>query len=85
MGIIRRSTRPGKKWMVSDSRGTIHAGAGGYTRSPGTQKGDNYCTRSSGIKGATGSFTPNGLARAMWGCVGKKSVKSRAKKIGDRY
>lgn len=85
MGVIRRSTRSGKKWMVKDRRGTIHAGAVGYTVAPGTARGDSYCARSSGIQGTTGSFTANGLARSMWGCVGKKSYAYKAKKIGDRY
>ena len=84
MGKIRRSTRPTKKWMVSDSRGTIHAGARGYTVKPGTKAGDSYCARSS-TGPPTGSFTPNGLARSMWGCKGKKSFKRLAKKIGDDY
>lgn len=85
MSRIRRSTRKGKKWMVTKNGKTIHAGAKGYKIAPGTKKGDNYCARSSGIKGATGSMTPNGLARAMWGCVGKKSYKRKAKRKGDRY
>lgn len=85
MARIRKSTREGKKWMVKKGGKTIHAGAKGYTIAPGTKKGDNYCARSSGIKGATGSMTPNGLARKMWGCVGKKSYKSKAGKIGGKY
>lgn len=85
MSRIMRSTRRTKKWMVRRGNRTIHAGAVGFTVAPGTKRGDSYCARSSGIPGATGSFTPNGLARAMWGCVGKKSVRSRAKRIGDRY
>lgn len=84
-GVIRRSTRPDKKWMVRKNGKTIHAGAKGYTIAPGTIRGDSFCARSSGIPGKTGSMTPNGLARAMWGCVGKKSYASKAKKVGEVY
>lgn len=85
MAKIQRSSRRGKKWMVKKGGRTIHAGAKGYSIAPGTAKGDRYCARSSGIPGTTGSFTPNGLARAMWGCVGKKSFKAKATRIGDDY
>ena len=85
MARIQRSTRRGKKWMVKKGGKTIHAGHSSYTIAPGTKRGDSYCARSSGIPGATGSMTSNGLARKMWGCVGKKSIKSRAGKIGGRY
>lgn len=85
MAKIRRSNRSGKKWMVTKNGKTIHAGAKGFTIAPGTRKGDNYCARSSGIPGVTGSMTPNGLARHMWGCVGKKSYRSKAGRIGGRY
>ena len=85
MARIQRSTRRGKKWMVKKNGKTIHAGHSSYTIAPGTPKGDRYCARSSGIPGPTGATTPNGLARKMWGCVGKKSYKSRAGKIGGRY
>ena len=82
---IRRSTRKGKKWMIRSPSGRmIHAGAQGYTVAPGTPRGDSYCARSSGIP-TPSRYTPNALARRMWGCVGKKSVKARAGKIGGRY
>lgn len=85
MARIQRSTRRGKKWMVKKNNKTIHAGDSNYSIGVGTKRGNNYCTRSFGIKGKTGSMTANGLARKMWGCVGKRSVKSRAGKIGGRY
>jgi hypothetical protein len=82
---IVRSDRKGKKWSVKAPSGkTIHAGASGYTIAPGTPKGDNYCARSSGIK-TNGKWSPNALARHMWGCRGKKSYKESAGKVGDDY
>lgn len=80
-----RSTRKGKKWAVRAPDGRlIHAGASGYTIAPGTPKGDNYCARSSGIP-TSSKWTPNALARHMWGCRGKKSYKDKAGKIGEEY
>jgi len=85
MSTIRRSSRKGKKWTVKSPTGkTVHAGAKGYTISPGTRKGDRYCARSSGIP-TPSKWTPNALARKMWGCIGKKSYKNKAGKIGGRY
>jgi hypothetical protein len=85
MARIQRSTRRGKKWMVRSPSGRIiHAGHSDYTIAPGTKKGDNYCARSSGIP-TPSKWTPNALARKMWGCAGKKSYKNRAGKIGGRY
>lgn len=59
-----------------------HFGASGYRVKPGSKAGDNYCTRSKGIKSEKGSA--NYWARRLWGCVGEKSVKSKAIKIGDK-
>lgn len=85
MATIRRSTRKGKKWMVRAPSGKmIHAGAKGFTVAPGSRRGDSYCARSSGIP-TPSKWTPNALARKMWGCVGKKSIKSRAGRIGGQY
>ena len=85
MAKIRRSTRKDKKWMVKSPSGkTVHAGAKGYSTTAGTKRGDSYCARSYGqTKG--GKWSPNALARAMWGCIGKKSYKGKRKKIGDDY
>ena len=55
--------------------------AKGYSIAPGTAKGDNYCARSSGIKKCKNPPCANDLSRKAWGCVGKKSVKSAAKKF----
>jgi hypothetical protein len=85
MTKIQRSTRKGKKWMVRSPSGRmIHAGAKGYTIAPQTKRGDSYCARSAGIP-TSSKWTPNALARKMWGCVGKKSYRSKAGKIGGRY
>jgi len=85
MTKIRRSTRKGKKWMVRSPSGRmIHAGAKGYTIAPQTKRGDSYCARSAGIP-TRSKWTSNALARKMWGCVGKKSYRSKAGKIGGRY
>ncbi len=85
MTRIRRSTRKGKKWMVRSPSGRmVHAGAKGYTIAPQTKRGDSYCARSAGIP-TRSKWTPNALARKMWGCVGKKSYRSKAGKIGGRY
>lgn len=78
-GTITPSNRKGKKWKFTPDNKSIkpvHAGAKGFTISPGTKKGDNYCARSSGIKSSGNSgVTPNNVARAMWKCNGKKSRK----------
>ena len=77
-GTIGASSRKNKKWKFTPDNkkiAPVHAGAKGYTIAPGTKKGDNYCARSSGIKGGKGKVTPNDLARYMWNCKGKKSVK----------
>jgi hypothetical protein len=62
----------------------IHAGDSNYRIAVGTPKGDNYCARSSGIKDK-GKWSANALARHMWGCRGKKSVKGAEGKIGEDY
>lgn len=82
MGKITASSAKGKKWSVKIGNKTYHAGDDNAKVSPGTPRGDAYCARSAKIKG---SGVPNKLARKMWGCVGSKSVESKAKKIGDNY
>jgi hypothetical protein len=86
---VQRSTRKGKKYKVrvcKEVRGkrqckTIHFGASGHRIKPGTKAGDSYCARSSGIKGADDPLSANYWSRRMWGCVGKKSQKSKAVKV----
>ena len=60
---------------------TVKFGAKGYSIAAGTQKGDNYCARSSGIPKCKNPPCANDLSRKAWGCVGKKSVKSKAVKF----
>jgi len=71
---VRRSDKEGKKFKITKEGKEIHFGAKGYSISPGTSKGDNYCARSSGIKN-NGEFAPNQLSRRMWKCKGKRSLK----------
>jgi hypothetical protein len=70
-----------KKFQKKVGNRTIKFGAKGFSIAPGTPKGDNYCARSSGIKKCANPPCPNDLSRQAWGCVGKKSVKSKAKKF----
>lgn len=75
---IVKPTAKGKKYKavpVSGKGRAIHFGAKGYNAKPGTKKGDNYCARSSGIKSTKKGATPNDLARMLWNCRGKKSMK----------
>jgi hypothetical protein len=60
---------------------TVKFGAKGYSIAAGTSKGDNYCARSSGIKKCKNPPCANDLSREAWGCVGKKSYKSKATKF----
>lgn len=73
MPKITRSTRKGKKYKVVYKGKTIHFGAKGYRMFPGTKRGDNYCARSLGIKGANNPYSANYWARKLWRCIGKKS------------
>lgn len=79
----RKSTmaKGDKKFQTKVAGKTVKFGAKGYSIAPGTAKGDNYCARSSGIKKCKNPPCPNDLSRAAWGCVGKKSVKSKATKF----
>lgn len=57
---------------------TVRYGAVGYTISPGTSKGDNYCTRSYGQmkkhpQAAKDPNSPLRLSRKKWKCSGKRS------------
>jgi hypothetical protein len=67
-----------KKFTATIDGKTRSFGAKGYSISPGTPKGDNYCARSSGIKTCKNPPCANALSRKAWGCRGKKSIKSLA-------
>lgn len=69
-----------KKYTATINGKTRSFGAKGYSISPGTPKGDNYCARSSGIKKCADPPCANDLSRKAWGCVGKKSYASKAVK-----
>lgn len=77
---VSRSTRKDKKYSVVVKGKKVHFGAKGYKIKPGTKAGDSYCARSSGIKGTEDVNSPNYWSRRAWGCVGKKSFKSKALK-----
>jgi hypothetical protein len=73
--MITKSSAKGKKYTATKDGKTVQFGASGYTISPGTPKGDNYCSRSNGIK--TETHSPNWFARALWSCRGAKSADKR--------
>jgi hypothetical protein len=61
----------------------VRYGAKGYSISPGTDKGDRYCTRSEGQRKQYGydcsgkdRNTPLCLSRAKWKCSGTSSRKT---------
>jgi hypothetical protein len=70
-----------KKFKAKVDGKTVKFGAKGYSIAPGTPKGDSYCARSAGIKKCAKPPCANDLSRKAWGCEGKKSVKSAAKKF----
>jgi hypothetical protein len=76
---VKPSTRENKKYMVEVNGQKIHFGDPNYKISPGTDRGDNYCARSAGIKGANDPTTANYWARQLWNCKGEKSVGKKSK------
>ena len=73
---VTASDREGKKYKAVAEDGTeIHFGASGYRINPGTDDGNNYCARSSGITSPRGSA--NWLARQICSCEGKRSVSDK--------
>lgn len=68
-----------KKYSAKVDGKTRRFGAKGASIKPGTAKGDSYCARSAEIKKCNNPPCPNTLSRQAWGCVGKKSVKSKAR------
>jgi len=74
---VKRSNRKGKSHMIIYKDKEIHFGAKGMRDYPGTKRGDNYCARSSGIKGVNDPNSPNYWSRKMWKCKGKKSVRTK--------
>ncbi len=73
---ILSSDREGKKYKAVAEYGTeVHFGASGYRIKVGTDAGNNYCARSSGIPSPRGSA--NWFARQLWSCEGKRSVSDK--------
>lgn len=73
---IAAGTAKGKKYKAipfDGAKGVVQFGAKGYKVGPGTDRGDNYCARSSGIKSSKRGARPNDFARMLWNCEGKKS------------
>ena len=73
---ISAGTAKGKKYKAipfDGAKGVIQFGAKGYKVAPGTDRGDNYCARSSGIKSSKRGASANDFARILWNCDGKKS------------
>jgi len=73
---ISAGTAKGKKYKATPTDGKpgiIQFGAKGYKVGPGTSRGTNYCSRSSGIKSSKKGAGANDFARMLWNCNGKKS------------
>jgi len=77
-----------KKYQKKVNGKIVKFGAQGHRVKVGTKAGDSYCSRSLGIAkkfkqdcSGKDKNTPNCLSRQRWGCVGSKSVKSKAKKF----
>ena len=62
---------------------TIHFGDPDMRNAPGTERGDNYCSRSRTLN--THGFNANTLSRIDWGCKGGKSVDESVKEMMDGY
>jgi hypothetical protein len=73
---VTASDREGKKYKAVAEDGTeVHFGASGYRIKVGTDAGNNYCARSSGIPSPRGSA--NWWARQLWSCEGRRSVSDK--------
>ena len=74
---VEESTRKDKQLMATFPNGkTVHFGDPEMREYPGTKRGDNYCARSSGIKGTDDPYSANYWSRNyLWNCKGKKSVR----------
>ena len=71
---IYTSDRKNKKYKVLVNGKWVHFGAKGYRMYPLKKRGQSYCARSSGIKGADDINSPNFWSRKLWKCKGKKSI-----------
>lgn len=76
---VIKSPRKNKQLRAEFPSGdTVDFGDPRMPEYPGTKRGDNYCARSSGIKGTDDPMSPNFWSRKyLWNCQGKKSLKTR--------
>lgn len=76
---VRDSKRKNKqKVAIFPSGEKVHFGDPKMPEFPGTDRGNNYCARSSGIKGKNNPKSANFWSRKyLWNCKGKKSLKQR--------
>jgi hypothetical protein len=75
---VEKSNRKNKQLKATFKDGkVIHFGDPKMPEYPGTKRGDNYCTRSAGIKTADNIKSANELSRKiLWNCKGNKSMKT---------
>lgn len=74
---IYRSNRKNKEYMVDVNGKFVHFADPNMPEYPGTKRGDNYCARSSGIKGKDNLNSANFWSRKLWSCRNKKSTSKR--------
>lgn len=75
---VKPSKRKNKQLVAVFSDGKeIHFGDPDMPEYPGTKRGDNYCARSSGIKGVNNPKSANFWSRQMWSCKEKKSTSKK--------
>lgn len=80
--IVESRAAGKKKAAITADGRRINFGQAGEVVQPGTDAGNNYCARSSGIK--TGrDLSPNDLARADWHCSGKISRDKGPSPVGE--
>ncbi len=80
---IQKSNRKNKEYKATnmESGKIVHFADPNMREYPGSERGNNYCSRSLGIakkfniKGDTSSA--NFWSRQMWSCKGKKSVSQK--------
>jgi hypothetical protein len=80
--IVDSNAAGKKKAAITSDGNRINFGQAGEVVQPGTESGNNYCARSSGIKSGRG-LSANDLARADWHCNGKTSRKKGPSPVGD--
>ena len=80
--IVDSNAAGKKKAAITSDGNRINFGQAGEVVQPGTEAGNNYCARSSGIKSG-GALSPNNLARADWHCSGKTSKEKVPSPVGE--